>query len=260
MDSQKSNRLHGIESSGPEGRAGRPATRNTGRTAVGAVVGAAAVAVERAVAERGAVAPKRARGRLRVEAILAASAAVFSERGYEAATMTEIAQRSETAIGSLYRFFPNKTALADLMVDHYLSQVMTHFDEVAGMGAIGKSSAAAAAEAVDGAARLADALVRMMTSLLDERASVLALVDAQGAVAAPLRARLRDAMLERLKDLLQAATDASPARAMASAKIVLLLLKGVPTLVDGHAAGRVDEQDAGVDDLRALIAHQVRRT
>ncbi len=51
-------------------------------------------------------APKRQRGRLRVAAILEAGREVFTEKGYDAATMTEIAARSGTAIGSLYPLFP----------------------------------------------------------------------------------------------------------------------------------------------------------
>lgn len=42
-----------------------------------------------------------------------AAAAVIAEKGYEGATMAEIAARSGTKIGSLYRFFPNKESLAD---------------------------------------------------------------------------------------------------------------------------------------------------
>jgi AcrR family transcriptional regulator len=61
----------------------------------------------------GAHEPKRQRGHLRVAAILEAGVAVFTEKGYDAATMTEIAARSGTAIGSLYRFFPSKDVLAD---------------------------------------------------------------------------------------------------------------------------------------------------
>jgi AcrR family transcriptional regulator len=61
-------------------------------------------------------APQRANGKLRVAAILEAAAAVIAEKGYEGATMAEIAARSGTKIGSLYRFFPNKESLADTIV------------------------------------------------------------------------------------------------------------------------------------------------
>ena len=45
-----------------------------------------------------------------------AAAAVIAEKGYDGATMAEIAARSSTKIGSLYRFFPNKESLADTIV------------------------------------------------------------------------------------------------------------------------------------------------
>jgi AcrR family transcriptional regulator len=65
---------------------------------------------------RAVQAPQRSNGKLRVAAILEAAAAVIAEKGYEAATMAEIAARSGTKIGSLYRFFPNKESLADTIV------------------------------------------------------------------------------------------------------------------------------------------------
>jgi AcrR family transcriptional regulator len=66
-------------------------------------------------------APKRQRGKQRVAELLAAGAAVFSEKGYEAATMTEIAARAGAPIGSLYQFFPSKEALADTLVQNYVA-------------------------------------------------------------------------------------------------------------------------------------------
>jgi AcrR family transcriptional regulator len=68
----------------------------------------------------GARAPKRQRGRQRVAQLLAAAATVFAEKGYEAATMTEIALRAGAPIGSLYQFFPDKGVLADTLVHNYV--------------------------------------------------------------------------------------------------------------------------------------------
>ena len=65
---------------------------------------------------RAVQAPLRSNGKLRVAAILEAAAAVIAEKGYEAATMAEIAARSGTKIGSLYRFFPNKESLGDTII------------------------------------------------------------------------------------------------------------------------------------------------
>src|SRR5260370_37756679 len=63
--------------------------------------------------------PQRDRGRLRVAALLKAAAAVFAEKGFDGATMTEVAARASTAIGSLYQFFPNKVALADAVLARF---------------------------------------------------------------------------------------------------------------------------------------------
>src|SRR5882762_8697675 len=71
----------------------------------------------------GARAPKRARGKQRVADLLQAAAAVFAEKGYEAATMTEIAALAGAPIGSLYQFFPVKEALADTLVQNYAAML-----------------------------------------------------------------------------------------------------------------------------------------
>src|SRR5258707_10089695 len=78
-----------------------------------------------------AVEPKRARGRARVEAILLAASRVFAEQGYDRATMTEIAARSSTAIGSLYRFFPTKESLGEALLQRFLERMSSAVDEVA---------------------------------------------------------------------------------------------------------------------------------
>jgi AcrR family transcriptional regulator len=55
--------------------------------------------------------PQQIRSQRRVEKILEAAAQIFSESGFEAATTNAIAERAEVSIGSVYQFFPNKTAL-----------------------------------------------------------------------------------------------------------------------------------------------------
>ncbi|MGD1897281.1 MAG: TetR family transcriptional regulator [Phormidesmis sp.] len=55
--------------------------------------------------------PKQQRSQARVEKILQAAAKVFWDVGYDAATTHAIAQQANTAVGTLYRFFPNKLAI-----------------------------------------------------------------------------------------------------------------------------------------------------
>lgn len=59
--------------------------------------------------------PKRQRGHERVVALLEATARVFARKGYDAATMTEIAAEAHSSIGSLYQFFPTKLLLAEAL-------------------------------------------------------------------------------------------------------------------------------------------------
>ncbi|MEU9982376.1 ScbR family autoregulator-binding transcription factor [Streptomyces sp. NPDC050856] len=55
-------------------------------------------------------------------AILEAAAAVFDERGYEAATIAEILERAGVTKGALYFHFPSKQALAQGVLDEQLAE------------------------------------------------------------------------------------------------------------------------------------------
>jgi AcrR family transcriptional regulator len=69
-----------------------------------------------------AVAPKvpsQERGERRVAELLEAAEAVIAETGYEAATMSAIAERAGAAIGSLYQFFPNKACITQALRIEY---------------------------------------------------------------------------------------------------------------------------------------------
>src|ERR1700744_6116460 len=80
--------------------------------------------------KRRAVTPQRRPGKARVAAVLEAGAAVIAEKGYDAATMAEIAAVAKAPIGSLYRFFPNKEILADALVQRYIVLVNEAFDAI----------------------------------------------------------------------------------------------------------------------------------
>jgi AcrR family transcriptional regulator len=67
--------------------------------------------------------PKTERGKQRVEIILKAAAEVFLEVGYEAATTHAIALRANTAIGSLYQFFPDKLAIFHALEAKHMKNV-----------------------------------------------------------------------------------------------------------------------------------------
>ncbi|MBK7863857.1 MAG: TetR/AcrR family transcriptional regulator [Archangiaceae bacterium] len=58
------------------------------------------------------------------EAVLSAAARVFCAKGFDAATMPEIARAAGTATGNLYRYFPSKAALYEAVLPRsFVAQV-----------------------------------------------------------------------------------------------------------------------------------------
>jgi AcrR family transcriptional regulator len=77
-----------------------------------------------------ALTPQRSHGKLRVAALLEAGASVIAEKGFQSATMAEIASRAGAPIGSLYRFFPNKEILADALIQRFATLVEEAFVKI----------------------------------------------------------------------------------------------------------------------------------
>lgn len=65
-------------------------------------------------------APQQQRSRRRVTALLDAAAEEFAERGFTAATTTNVAARAGVPVGSLYQWFPDKDALLYGLADRHL--------------------------------------------------------------------------------------------------------------------------------------------
>lgn len=63
--------------------------------------------------------PAQARSRERFERILECAAQVMAEKGSEAFRMSDIVERSGVAFGSLYQYFPDKTAIIGTLADRY---------------------------------------------------------------------------------------------------------------------------------------------
>ncbi|MFC6647455.1 TetR/AcrR family transcriptional regulator [Granulicella cerasi] len=72
-------------------------------------------------------APQQERSTLRVQAILQVAEDLFAARGFEATTMTEVAEAAGSSIGSLYSYFPDKKALALALLDIYGAQIESHW-------------------------------------------------------------------------------------------------------------------------------------
>ncbi len=62
-----------------------------------------------------------------MERVLEAAGNIFAEKGFDAATTEEIAERAGVSIGSLYQYFPNKEALFEAIADQYLARARDVF-------------------------------------------------------------------------------------------------------------------------------------
>ena len=73
------------------------------------------------------VAPQQERSTRRLANFLAAAAELFGGVGFEAATMTAIAERSGSGIGTLYHYFPDKQSIAFALMHQYGQELEAHW-------------------------------------------------------------------------------------------------------------------------------------
>src|SRR5271157_1052765 len=182
--------------------------------------------------------PKRERGKQRVAALIDAGAEVFAEKGYEASTMTEIAQRAGAAIGSLYQFFPSKEALAEALFNRFAERAAASFARVEEL-APGRS-----------ARELADLFIDYKLALRTDRDATIALSSSVAGIV-ERRKPLADAVRGRIAAILRAANGAlGEDEAAAAAVIVNQVMKMIPAL-----AATDDERAAAlIGEARKLMA------
>jgi AcrR family transcriptional regulator len=140
---------------------------------------------------RGPLEPKRDVGRQRVAELLDAAAAVIQERGFEAATMAEIAARADAKIGSLYRFFPNKDAVADALMQRHTEVLQAEYDAIHAQA--GKLTPE----------QLADTLIDLLVKLRPKMRAFTALMDSRTDWT-EIRRRFRSQALAGIKTALTA--------------------------------------------------------
>jgi AcrR family transcriptional regulator len=185
----------------------------------------------------GARAPKRARGKQRVAELLQAAAEVFNEKGFESATMTEIAARAGAPIGSLYQFFPVKEALADTLVQSFVALLVADLQEL-------ESSAAE----IDNET-LTKRLFALLRSHPRERAAALPLAEAR-MDERTRRTTFRQMLRKGIAGILRARAPTVPAqRAHDMAVVILQLMKAASSLGD---EGGLPGRSAGMRELEAL--------
>jgi AcrR family transcriptional regulator len=167
-----------------------------------------------------------------VAAILEAAAAVIAEKGYEAATMAEIAARSGTKIGSLYRFFPNKESLADTIVVSARENLDTVFD---------KFDASVKTLSIQA---LADTFVAQLVEQVFTKPALMKLLDASRDWSVK-REEFKSAALGRVAKTLLIHSPKLPKKS--AEDIALVVLLNTKTM-----ATRPDLRDSALDEFRDM--------
>ena len=188
--------------------------------------------------------PKRARGKRRVAELLQAASAVFAEKGYEAATMTEIAARADAPIGSLYQFFSSKEALADALVQNYAQMLATDLTELE-----------ARAGEID-IKTLVEGLFGLLRGHPHERAAAQPLAEAR-MDERTRRTTFRHLLRKHIATILRARTRTLPAEAARDmAMVVLQLMKAASMLSDEEG---LPGRTAALRELQALAVHYLEQ-
>jgi AcrR family transcriptional regulator len=188
--------------------------------------------------------PKRARGKQRVAALLQAAAAVFAEKGYEAATMTEIAARAGAPIGSLYQFFPVKEALADTLVQNYAAMLEADL-----------TALETRAAGID-VQTLAEGLFGLLRAHPRERVAALPLAEAR-MDEHTRRVTFRHMLRKHIAAILRARDPSLPIDAARDmAVVVLQLMKAANSLSDEQA---LPGRSAALRELQSLATHYLER-
>ena len=187
--------------------------------------------------------PQLERGKARVASLLAAGAKVFADKGYDAATMTQIAAAAEASIGSLYQFFPTKVLLAEAL----------HAEQRVLLGAMLDQLGEQARKL--SAADLADRMFAVMAEFLMLHPAYLTLVERRDVD--PQRKReARTAMENQIADLLAQTTPPLPrGRSQVIAVVIIELMKAIVT-ISTYEEERM--RAAAINELRVMLKTYLR--
>jgi AcrR family transcriptional regulator len=186
---------------------------------------------------RVALTPQRLPGKARVAAVLEAATVVIAEKGYDAATMAEIAVRARAPIGSLYRFFPNKEILADALIQRYAVLINQSFD------VIDRQVAGQSPEVT------ADAILDFMIHLHDESRAMSGLLEARSGYSAK-RMEFRKLALKRIaKTVSLCAPALSKGQA---ADVAVILLHNMKTMKALKFGENVPNSPGAANELRQM--------
>jgi AcrR family transcriptional regulator len=169
-----------------------------------------------------------------VESFLRAAASVITELGYERATMSAIARRSGSSVGSLYQFFPHKLAVAEALRNHYIKNIEQSWIT------LGRQAAGMTAEA------LTSHLVELQIEMMKNYPVLLSLLNVP-----PASQARRELIRTRIAEvLISHRTHMSKATALRIASVVQQVSRGLLIL---YGRADVDERIAIIEEFKLVL-------
>ncbi|MEV7342471.1 TetR/AcrR family transcriptional regulator [Streptomyces sp. NPDC093544] len=194
-------------------------------------------------------APVQRRSAERLTRILDACADLLDEVGYDALSTRAVAQRAAVPIGSVYRFFGNKRAMADALaqrnLERYAERVTLRLQETGGEREVA-SSWRTAVDAV------LDEYIAMKRT-----APGFSLVDFGNQIPVGSRAEPNTRVADRLSELLAGYLDRTPDEDLR--RVFLVAVESADTLV--HLAFRLapDGDERIIEETRVLLRAYLER-
>lgn len=181
--------------------------------------------------------PQQQRGEQRMAKILEAAANVIAASGYEATTMTAIAERAQASIGTVYEYFPNKEAVARALHLQYADEIeerWRHLDSRAKDLSFDE---------------LVEQIIDITVQFMNERPAYIPLVSANMNFKRDPAARLR--LRERLASFFRAKRpDLAESAALRTANIMVQTVKGLNRL---YAEAKPKDRPDLVDEYKQLL-------
>jgi AcrR family transcriptional regulator len=182
--------------------------------------------------------PQQERAERRVAQLLEAASAVFAEAGYDAATMTEIAERANASIGAVYQYFPNKEAIVLALRVQYSDEMQERWTDLESITA-GLT-----------VPQIADYLVDVMVQFVEEHPAYFPVLDAPVKYKRDQEARRR--LREQLANVFRSRKPSlSQERAYRMANVSLQIIKSMNALY-GEANSR--ERSELVKEYKLALA------
>lgn len=171
--------------------------------------------------------------------LLQAAAAIFAEVGFEAATMSDIAERAGGSIGSLYQFFPSKEVVARELKTQYCQELKELWGSLVAVSVKTSTS------------RLVNQFLNVTIGAIEEHPAIVRLMDAPRSTnpAADIKESLRQQLVELF---LTRKPRMSPIKAHRYAEITVQMVRALLWL---YVETEPPEREALVAEMKSALVN-----